>query len=279
MNRRKILYIVIVIVCLWSIFIGVYDQVNKKAKKATTNTQKEVPSSVTPAPEKKQSQEELIKEFDKIFTDTVIFGQFDKDSLTKIDQQKDIVYTYSAQLKKEMYDIDVNFPIINIQWDSAQEINKTAKSLFIDPANEIIQNAAQQTIYTVSYAAYVNGDILSIIIKSTSKEEGKAQRIQVKAYNLNLVTGKEATIDDLLKIRQVSRDEVSNKINQTISDSIKEASSIQELGYEVYTRDVYNSMYNIDNLDAAFLDKDGALCIVFAYGNSEVTSEMDVVKI
>lgn len=279
MNLRKVLYVVIVIVCLWSIFIGVYDQVNKKAKKANTVVEKEVPTTVTPNPEKTQSQEDLIKEFDKMFTDTVVFGQYDLTNLKKIDQQKDVVYTYSAQLKKEMYELDVNFPIINIQWDTAQEIYKESKAEFIDPANEIIQNATQQTIYTVSYTGYVNGDILSIVIKSTFKEEGKAQKIQVKTYNINLATGKIATIEDLLKIRQIDRESVSNKITETISASIRETSRIQELGYEVYTRDLNNSIYNIDNLDAAFLDKDGALYIVFAYGNTDLTSEMDIVKL
>ena len=280
MNLRKAMYVVIGIVCVWSIFIGVYEQVNHKVNKRSDSGNIIVPTgSGKTNPEVSQNQDDLRKEFDKIFTNKIMIGQYDTSSIKKTDEDREIVYTYSAQRKTDNYELNINFPIINIENDEAREIDADSKEIFITKAANIIQNATEQTFYTISYAAYVNEDILSIVIKSTLKEGNNAQRVMIQTYNMNLSTGKEATLNDLLPIRQIDKETVTNEINSSITEAIKEASSIQETGYEVYTRNLKNTIYNVNNLDTFFLDKDGALCIVFAYGNYDFTTEMDIVKI
>ena len=279
MNLRKVMYVVIALVCVWSIFVGVYEQVNKPNKKNNNDgNQIKINPNIDIAKDL-PTQDELRKEFDKIFTNDIILGQYDTSSLQKTTNDKEIVYTYSAQMKNENYDLNINFPIINIENDAAKEIDSASRIMFINKASGIIKNATEPTVYTISYAAYVNGDVLSVIIKSTLKEGSKAQRVMVQTYNMNLATGQKATLDDLLAIRQVSRDSAAETINTNIAEAIKEANSIQELGYPVYARDSKSNKYNINNVDTFFLDKDGALCIVFAYGNYDFTSEMDIIKI
>lgn len=279
MNLRKIMYVVIVIVCIWSIAIGVYDQYNSKFNKQT-GTENVVPNgTVQKAEENKQDQKSLKKEFEKIFTNEIIIGQYDTSSIKKKNEDEEILYTYSAQRKTDNYELDINFPIINIESDVAKKIDTESKNIFINKANNIIQEGTQQTIYNVSYIAYINGDILSIIIRSTLKEGSNAQRLMIQTYNINLTTGAEATFSELTDIRQVDKDLVSTEINSVITQAIKDANVIQETGYEVYSRDLSNNIYKVNSLDTFFLDKDGALCVIFAYGNYDFTSELDIVKI
>ena len=131
----------------------------------------------------------------------------------------------------------------------------------------------------ISYVAYVNEDILSIIIKATLKEGNNAQRVIVKTYNMNLKTGKEASINDMLVLKKLDKDEVTEQIKETVTAAMKEASSIQETGYDVYTRNLKDPMYEVENLETFYLNQEGKLCIIFAYGNTKLTSEMDIVKI
>ena len=53
--------------------------------------------------------------------------------------------------------------------------------------------------------------------------------------------------------------------------------NISEQGYNVYVRNEEDSMYEIDNTANYFLGKDNYLYLVYAYGNNNYTSEMDLV--
>lgn len=279
MNLRKVMYVVIVIVCIWSIAIGVYDQVNSKVNKKA-GSQNVIKNEVASKTDNDEiSQEELKKEFDKNFDNKITLGQYDTSSVKKKNEEEEIVYTYSAQRKTDDYELNINFPIINIEGEAANKFDTDSKQVFIAKGNNIIENSKEQTIYTISYTAYVNEDILSIIIKSTLKEGSNAQRVMVQAYNMNLDTGEEVTLNDLMEIKGINKNEISTKVENTIREAIKEANIIQETGYEIYNRDLNSSIYNINNIDTFFLDCNGDLCMIFAYGNYEFTSELDIVKI
>lgn len=50
------------------------------------------------------------------------------------------------------------------------------------------------------------------------------------------------------------------------------------MGYSnIYTRDLNNDMYKIANSKTFFLGENGKLYIIYAYGNQNFTSEMDIV--
>ena len=50
-------------------------------------------------------------------------------------------------------------------------------------------------------------------------------------------------------------------------------------GQIVYKRDLNNAMYLTENATNFFLGKDGQIYIVYAYGNNNVTSEIDIIKL
>ena len=281
MNFRKLMYVVIIIICISSIGIGVYEQfgtVDKKKK----NTQNTSSKNSTEEAYTGETQEELKKEFDNLFDNKIHIDQYDTTGINKLDNSKDIVYTiYSLTEKQANYDVNLNIPLININNDVAGKFNSTTQEVFANKANEIFEKKDQNnnTIYTVTYTGFVNGDIMSVIIKSTLKEDSNAQRAMVQTYNYNLKTGKEATIYDAIEQRGTTKEDVSKRVENQVKGAIKEANDIQVTGYEVYTRDINNDMYKIEHTDTFFLGEDGALYIIYAYGNSKFTSEMDIIVI
>ena len=60
---------------------------------------------------------------------------------------------------------------------------------------------------------------------------------------------------------------------------LKEATKVQISGYQTYTRDLNDDIYKITNISTFFIGQDGKIRIVFAYGNNNFTSEMDIIEI
>ncbi len=273
MDLRKLMYVVIIIICIASIAIGVYSQLtDTKTLSAKKNT---IDNTLYEG----KTQEILKKEFNDIFNDELHSNGYDTSNVEKNESNKEIVYTISYVEKKDKYNIDLYVPTVNIKGEVASKFNKTTQEVFANKANELISGATVNTIYTVDYTGYINGNIMSVIIKSTLKEGSSAQRIMVQTYNYNLKTGKEVSIDDAIEQRGISKNEVENKINIQVKEAIKEANEIQVAGYSVYKRDINNDMYKIDNTSTFYLGEDGNLYIIYAYGNNEFTGEMDIIVI
>lgn len=275
MELRKVMYVVIIIICIASIGVGVYSEVTDTtgiAFNATNNTG-------TEELYEGKTQEILKKEFYDIFDDKMHTDGYDTSIVIKKDNSRDIVYTVSYVEKKDKYDIDLYLPTININSDDATKFNNTTQEVFANKANEILSGATVNTIYTVSYTGYINGDIMSVIIESTLKEGLSAQRVIVQTYNYNLKTGKEVSIDEAISQRGISVNEVSSKINIQLKEAIKEANEIQVAGYSVYKRNIEDKMYKVENTSTFYLGEDGNLYIIYAYGNNEFTNEMDIIVI
>ena len=62
-------------------------------------------------------------------------------------------------------------------------------------------------------------------------------------------------------------------------NAIKEAKAIEASGYGTYTRNVDDSIYDVKNISEFFFREDGTLYIVYAYGNNNYTSELDIIQI
>ena len=78
------------------------------------------------------------------------------------------------------------------------EFNRTTQAIFADKANDVLSKSDKYTIYNVEYVAYLNENILSLVIKSTLKEGDSAQRIIVQTYNYDIETGKKLTLNEVL---------------------------------------------------------------------------------
>ena len=274
MKYRNIMFGLIIAFCVFAIIAAIYEQIELSGNK------KEVDSSVSL--ENQKSQETLKKEFNALFNNAINLNNYDTSNIKKIDLNKEIVYSaYDIQKNEEnKYEMDIHLPVVNINNDVASKFNQSTQTIFADKATEVLSNDKEYVIvYNVTYTGFVNGDILSLIIKSTLKEGSNAQRTIVQTYNYNLATGKEVNIYDAMSIVGADSANVTSKITAIINEAIKEANSIQVSGFATFQRNVNSDMYKLDNIDTFFIGPNSKLYIIFAYGNNDFTSEMDIINI
>ena len=138
--------------------------------------------------------------------------------------------------------------------------------------------ANTRVLYDVSYQAYINGDILSVIIKSSLKEGNNPQRVMVQTYNYNLATKQSIELTDIMQPYGLTEDEINTKIKQVTEEAVSQEDALSSAGYETYKRDLASPIYQIENIHTFFLGSNGDLYIIFAYGNNNYTSEMDIIK-
>ena len=67
------------------------------------------------------------------------------------------------------------------------------------------------------------------------------------------------------------------KINNEIKTIQKRVEELAKLGYTIYQRDYTSDIYNINNVTDYFMGNDNTLYIIYAYGNQNHTSEMDII--
>ncbi len=134
-----------------------------------------------------------------------------------------------------------------------------------------------KTIYNVDYVAFINNGILSIVIKSLLKEGNNPQRTIVQTYNYDLQTGERVEIGKILSNKGLTTDEVQKKIKDIVNEAANAANILEQSGYSVFKRNLEDAMYNMNNLSTYMLGPSNELYIIFAYGNKNFTSEMDIV--
>ena len=66
---------------------------------------------------------------------------------------------------------------------------------------------------------------------------------------------------------------IANKIKQEQA----KVEELKKLGYNIFERDPSNDMYKVENTTEYFLGKDNFLYLIYAYGNENYTSELDLV--
>lgn len=282
MEKRKIMYIVITIVCIIAIILGVYYQIF--ADKIVTENMVSEPENIV-EDNNADDPEDLLKEFNNLFNNTFNKQGYDTSSIKRFQslENEDIVYkAYDIQNEEDgKYSIDIKLPAFNID---NQEIpagyNSKTQSIFANKVTSIVTGANQYTIYNIDYVAYINDGILSVVIKSTLKEGNSPQRNIVLSYNYNIETGESVTLDEVLEKYNISKNEVNKKINTQIKEASKQAEKISEAtGQNMYKRDLSNAMYLTENVSNFLVGKDGSIYIIYAYGNNSLTSEMDIIKI
>lgn len=200
-------------------------------------------------------------------------------NVTKIDENKDIVYTNYEKIEtNNNYEINVVLPYINIKNSKIQRWNEEIVNTFEAKAKQILENEDITTIYSTKYTANIENNILSVMIYADLKENTSSQRVLIQTYNFNLETNKELTLQDVLKIYGLDSKQVQNKIDDDIKKENKKAQELIDLGYNVFTRDLQDDMYKIEN-STEFFVKNKNLYIIYAYGNDSNTSEYDIIVI
>lgn len=288
MTKRYLIYTVISIICIIAIFMGVYYQLfgeNNKSNVPNNEIANNKPNS-----EETIDLEFLKEEFESLFNNEFNDQGYDISKIEKISglQDKDIIYkAYDMQEEKDeenkKYNIDIKVPVFNVKGDVVAEFNKTTQSIFADKANDILTKSEKHTIYNMEYVAYLNENILSLVIKSTLKEGNNPQRMIVQTYNYNVETGEKVTLNEILESKGINFEEVNQKIEKQVKEANKQAEAISEalsqLGQSVYMRDLDNAMYVTDNVTHFFVGLDGQIYIVYPYGNTNFTSEIDIIKV
>lgn len=275
---NKILYISIGALCVLSIIAGIYAQFFVKDADRD-NVILPTGNQIDEQEGTNQTTEEIKTQFNNLFTNEFTSENYDITNISKIIEDKDIVYSaYDINEIKENYEVTIHLPVINIKGEVPASFNKITQDIFANKASEILnKKTTNNVIYSINYAAYINGDILSLIIKGTLKEGNNPQRVLIQTYNYNLKSGEKVKIEDILSQKNLVQSEVQNKINEVVTKAKEEAEILVQSGYTVYNRDLNNEMYKTSNITNYFLGPNGEIYIIFAYGNQNYTSEMDIV--
>lgn len=285
MKKNYILYIVISIICVVAIGIAVYYQIF-----VASQEQEYLPENLTNItdntnPSDEPEMDQVKAEFNELFKNNINFQKNTVTGLQKLDETKEIVYTAYAidQEQDGKYDVNINIPVVNIQGEAATEYNQITQTVFADKAADVLNNSTEFTVYNVDYSAYINGNILSIAIKSTLKEERSAQRIIVQTYNYDLQTGDSITLNDVLSLYGKDPAQVNEKIAREVGKAAEQAEAlgqaVSQTGQTIYKRDLNSAIYITDNVSNFFVGRDGAIYVIYAYGNANATSELDIIKV
>ena len=231
-------------------------------------------SSLTQADEEYQL---LVSNFDDVFQNHLEEYRTDV-SIQKIDEAQEIVYTYytKEENKKNSYDMNINIPYINIDNETIAAYNEEIRQTYEEKAESTLQTENENIIYTLQYEATIENDILSLIIRANLKEGSSAQRLIIQTFNYDLRNNKEITLEEMISLKQLNANDVQNKIDAEITSQHQRVEDLRSLGYGVFERNPENEMYKIENSQDFFV-KDGNIYIIYAYGNENMTSEMDLV--
>ncbi len=278
MNKtvRYVIYAIITIVCILAIFAGVYVVVFKNQTVGNvTNGQDENNTTV------QDPQFQVKNNFKELFQNYFIASNYKATNIKKISEDKDLVYEGITYKETQNGNLDLHVPLINIQSEVVNKYNEATQSIFVNKANEIMQDKElmKDTIYSVSFTSYVNNDILSVAIMANLKEGGKAQKTMLQTYNYNLLTGEDVTINDIIQARGLDVNVINKKITDEVKKANDDAKGIASSGYEVYERDLTSDMYKVQNVSIFMQGPNGELYVVYPYGNVEYTTEMDVIQI
>ena len=271
-TKAIIIYTISIITCIIAIIIvglAIYYGSDELDRLITVGG-----SSVTEADEEYQL---LVSNFDDVFQNRL--EEYTTDvSIKKIDEAQEIVYTYYTkdENKKNSYDMNLNIPYINIDNEVIAAYNEEIKQTYEEKAESILQTENENIIYTLQYEATIENDILSLIIRANLKEGSSAQRLIIQTFNYDLRNNKEITLEELITLKQLNSNDVQNKINQEIEAEHQRVEDLRSLGYSVFERNLDDEMYKIENSQEFFV-KDGNIYIIYAYGNENFTSEMDLV--
>lgn len=267
---RHAMIIVVVIICIVAIGMAVYKQFFKDEKIG-------VIFGITDE-EQDEEYDNLKSGFFNIFDNSLNVLEKYAGNVNKIRAEEDlIVEAYKKQEQTENYNLDIKIAYFNINSEVAKRFNNEIRKTFKEKSESVVSSNGKDIIYNVKYKAYEYNNILSLVILSELKEGNSNQRIIIQTYNYNLSTNKEVTINELIEQKNINISNANNKIKEEIKSSQEENIKLKELGYNANVRDANTDEYKIQNAENFFIGENGYLYVVYAYGNKELTSEMNVV--
>lgn len=220
----------------------------------------------------------LVDNFDDVFQNSFKNTNTSEEA-EKIEADKDYIYTSyeKAEVNSGNYEIDVKIPMININSEEIKSYNEDIKQVFQDKAESILNGGSNRSVYSVDYEAFLNNNILSIVIRSTLKEGSNPQRVIIQTYCYNIKEMKKVEFSDIMTLKNLDTNTVQEKIRKQIQGKQEEAKALQQLGYSVYIRDLRSDRYDVENISNFFIDENNNIYVIYAYGNSSNTDVTDIV--
>ena len=271
-TKAIVIYTISVITCIIAIIIAglsVYYGSNELDRLITIGG-----SSLTQAD---VDYETLVSNFDNIFQNQLEDYNIEIN-VKKINQNQDLVYTYytKEENKENSYDLNLNIPYINIDNEIINKYNQEIKQTYEEKAQNTLQTESENIVYSVQYEATIENNILSLIIRANLKQASSAQRLIIQTYNYDLKNNKEVSLEDVINSKQLTVEDVEKKIKEKITTEQQKVQDLNSLGYSVFERNSEDEMYKVENSKEFFI-KDGDIYIIYAYGNENLTREMDLV--
>ena len=274
-GRNKVIFFLgLTLICIMALCIGIYIQFFYKYSETD-------PLMIGINIGSQKTAEELAAlevEFNNIFKNELNIKS-ENVNVEKIKEENDLVYSmYQLENADEnYYTVNATIPTINIHSEVVNEINNSIRTEFYDKANSIMRQTEQFVVYNVSYQAFINEDIVSVVIKAALKEGNNAERVSIKTYNYSMSADRQVTLEDLINLKKTTVKSVQDTIDEDIKIADTNAKIIAADYGNLYERDLDSDMYKVENASTFFLTDEGYVYIVYAYGNTDYTNEMDIV--
>lgn len=266
-KKAIVVYSIIILICIFSIIAVLWMQFFDGKIVATVGTLKG---------KSDYDYNNLKSEFNELFTNN-LQNSDEKYENKKEKLTEDLVFTgyEKSENSDENYNIQVKIPYINVKGNVVKKYNEEIKNIFANKVDSIINNKNKHSTYLVEYSSYIEEGILSVVIKAEIQEGTSAQRTIIKTYNYNLENNSEISFQELLQLKNVSKNYAQEKIDKEVQMGAKKAQDIRAMGYDVYQRDLEDEMYKVENV-SEFYFNDGTIYVIFAYGNNKFTNEIDL---
>lgn len=255
--NRTLFLVIIILLCVLSLCVGIYAQFFYQYSEIDPFM-----LGVVATAKAEEEKTKLASDFDSLFTNELV-GNTDK-AVTKIDEAQNLVYTSSEVTEnvEGAYNIDAKIPTININTDAAKKMNEEIAKTFSDEIPKIKGTTDVYIVYTVSYVAYLNGDLLSLAIKSTYYKQEGVQTTNIKTYNYNLSQNASVTLADVMKAKGLTPENVQIDINNKLK-TLEENDA--ELGYSSTPRDLDSDIYKIENSNTFLVSNESDIYIIYNY--------------
>ena len=260
-NKMIIIIVMSIMLCAIAIAVGIYAQITDKE---IVNTKKEEQTEYV----------DLEENFNEIFTNTI-----NKEITAKQNVNYDeIIYcAYNVQKEEGNYKINAQIPLFKIKNEVTKKINQEIYNTFAKTVVDIVKNSNVYTIFDLDYVAYANNNIVSLVIQCTYKKGNTPQRKIIQTYNYNIDSNKLVDINELLAYKNLNKEDTQKTIVSKIKEEKDKDKVYVEQGYSTFVRNENDDIYKIENIPNYFLGKNNYLYLVYAYGNNNYTSELDLV--
>lgn len=261
-NKSILIIALIILICSIAIAFGVYAQITDKGINKKNDN------------EENTEYEDLKNNFQEIFTNSI-----NKEATANLnfDYDKLLYLKYDIADKKGKYNITAKIPGFKEETETLKKINEDIYDIFATEIIKIVSDTSTNYTLNLDYVAYVNDNIISLVIMWKYKKGANAQRRIVQTYNYDIENDKILTIQDIIEYKGLNKEEMQTKIEKEIKSENSQSKTIAEQGFNVYIREENSEIYEVENTPNFFLGKNNYLYLVYAYGNNEYTDAIDLV--